>query len=53
MPNTRGAMREGHEGRPPEETLGRDARSEGLNQRELGDELLVTKGNVSHLVDRL
>ena len=29
------------------------ARSEGLNQRELADQLLVTKGNISHLVDRL
>jgi DNA-binding MarR family transcriptional regulator len=28
-------------------------RSEGLNQQELAAELLVTKGNVSHLVDRL
>jgi len=46
-------MREGHEVRPPEETLGRDVSSEGLNQRELGDELLVTKWNVSHLVDGL
>ena len=29
------------------------ARSEGLNQQELAAELLVTKGNVSHLVNRL
>lgn len=29
------------------------ARSEGLNQQELAGQLLVTKGNVSHLVDRL
>ena len=29
------------------------ARSEGLSQRELADQLLVTKGNVSHLLDRL
>ncbi|MDQ3512470.1 MAG: MarR family transcriptional regulator [Chloroflexota bacterium] len=28
-------------------------RSEGLNQQELADQLLVTKGNVSHLVNRL
>lgn len=29
------------------------ARSEGMSQRELADQLLVTKGNVSHLLDRL
>ena len=29
------------------------ARSEGLNQQTLANELLVTKGNVSHLVNRL
>ncbi len=29
------------------------ARTEGLNQQALADELLVTKGNVSHLVNRL
>lgn len=29
------------------------ARSEGLNQQELAGQLLVTKGNISHLVDRL
>ncbi len=29
------------------------ARSEGLNQQELAHQLLVTKGNISHLVDRL
>jgi DNA-binding MarR family transcriptional regulator len=29
------------------------ARTEGLNQQELADQLLVTKGNISHLVDRL
>jgi len=28
-------------------------RREGLNQQELAGELLVTKGNISHLVDRL
>ncbi len=29
------------------------ARCEGQSQQELADELLVTKGNISHLVDRL
>jgi DNA-binding MarR family transcriptional regulator len=29
------------------------ARSEGLKQQEVADQLLVTKGNISHLVDRL
>lgn len=29
------------------------ARQEGLTQQELAEQLLVTKGNISHLVDRL
>lgn len=37
----------------PCDVLTHVARTEGLNQQALADQLLVTKGNVSHLVNRL